>query len=174
MISILPPFLENEHYRELSPVEGQARWRFVTLLPVSILLQKDPGVRLSFRDPAGKEWLRIDRRILTLAEGYAWNGNSPKRWYPVIGWIGTPDPVRTRLASAFHDALCQFARVQGMPFGQPQIDLIFYHILHRSRFLFARSWHGAVKDFGSLFANPRPGMHAVPLADRAVDTAAGE
>lgn len=164
MITCIPPFLENEHYRELSPEEGQCRYRFQTLLPVTILLQKDPGVRLSFRDTRGHEWLRIDHRLVTLAEKYAWNGNSPKRWYPVIGWVGTPDPGRTRLGSAFHDALCQFSRVREMPFSQAQIDLIFLAILQRSRFIFARSWHGAVKDFGGLFANPQPGLHAVPLA----------
>lgn len=163
MIASIPRFLENEHYRELSPVEGRNVWRFQTLLPVSVLLQEDPRVRLSFRDPAGKEWLRIDHRILTLAEAFSWNGNSPKRWVPVLGWIGTPDPVRTRLGSAFHDALCQFARVREMPFSQEQIDRIFLAILQRSRFTFARSWHGAVRDFGSLFADQQPGHHAVPL-----------
>lgn len=173
MIALLPPFLENEHYRELSPAEGEGRYRFRTLLPVTVLLQKDPGVRLSFRDPAGREWLRLDRRLVTIAEGYAWNGNSPKRWYPVIGWVGTPDPVRTRLGSAFHDALCQFSRVPEMPFSQSEIDLVFLHILLRARFTFARSWHGAVKDFGALFAHAEPGIHAVPLG-REVDTGAGE
>ena len=169
MISLIPPFLEGEHYRELSPAEGGNRNRFETILPPSILLAKDPRVRLSFRDAADREWLRIDRRLITVSARYAWNGNSPKRHVPVFGWIGTPDPVRTRLASCFHDALGQFGGVPEMPFDQKEIDQIFLGILLRSRFTLARTWHGAVSDFGGIFTRRGEGLHAVPLSP--VDTA---
>lgn len=62
------------------------------------------------------EWISINRGLVRIRAGYAWDGCSPALRIPGTRiWLGTPDgplcangrPVSWE-ASLFHDALCQF------------------------------------------------------------------
>lgn len=149
---ISAPKLERDfHFRQLSPAEGRRIYRFKTLrhirYPISGLV--DERSVITFHDAAGRQWLQIDRFGALIAEGYAWNGCSPKRWVPVLGWIGTPDFASTIAASLLHDALYQFHATAHFPLYRSECDALFRDIIHRAGDEeIARIYHTAVRRFG--------------------------
>lgn len=175
MIASLPAFRVGEHFREMHPEEGKRRWRWKTTRPLVIRLTLPFTAHIAFYDGEGVERGRLVGPVLKIAEGYAWNGCSPKRWVPVLGWIGTPDCPRNLLASCVHDFMCQFIDTAHWPLSREDVDAIFYEILRRSRFPWAGLFHGAVKDFGPMFKGPGDGSRSqlVPRQEAAKpDTAA--
>jgi hypothetical protein len=161
MIAGIPAFRLGEHFRELSPEEGKRRWRWKTTAPVTIKLAFDLGEEIAFIDGRGIERGRLLGNRLKIHAGYAWNGCSPKRWVPVLGWIGTPDTADNLLGSFVHDFLCQFVETPHFPFSRDQVDDAFGAILRRSGFKWAGLYAGAVKDFGPLFKAAGDGSRSV-------------
>ena len=119
------------HFRELSPKEGKCRYRFQTIQHVRFRMEGlvDEREVISFRDATGDQWMQIDRFGILISEGYAWNGSSPKRWVPILGWVGTPDFECTIPASLVHDALYQFHACQHMPMHRSEVDALFYDVM---------------------------------------------
>lgn len=163
MITRVPTFIRGTDFKELAP--NRSHYRFQSLRSITVELDKPAVAKpVSFRDGDGKEWLRIEGRKLTVAAGYAWNGCSPKRHVPILGWIGTPDFPATILGSLVHDALYQFRGVERFPFDRATCDFIFLRILQLSGFALANAWYGAVRDFGGIAKwQPTNGEHSVPL-----------
>ncbi len=110
---------------------------------------------LVFRDSAGKVRLIIEEQgRITITEGYAWNGCSPK--FCVLDILfGTPDGVvhaetgrpKTYYASLVHDALYQFLR-ECVPLTRGDADRVFLRLLKESDFLLARIYWLFVRGFG--------------------------
>lgn len=154
---ILPEFHRATHYH---PLRG-GRFRFELLRDVSIRI---PALgchtaSISFRDFRNVEWARIDGDILTARAGYAWNGASPCRWIGIgkLGfWLGTPTPHECVLATLFHDICFQFLRTHYWPIPICQCNGLFHDIMVAAGFKFASTYHGAVEDFGELFAGKYP------------------
>jgi hypothetical protein len=143
----IPPFHDGTHYRQLSPAEGVNRWRWELTKELHIRLPyRVPDA--SFADAQGREWMQHDMGWRIIRKGYRWNGCSPKRHIPLLGWIGTPDTARNLLASCVHDAAYQFSGTDHWPTTREQEDHLFFDILRASGFRMARAWHGAVRDFG--------------------------
>ena len=111
-----------------------------------------------FTDAKGTPWLMIDTHgVMTIAAGYASDGCSPK--YAFKRWIiGTPDGSvcpfcklpETYYAFFVHDALCQFADHKDMPWSRAQIDKIFYNVLKRDQFKWAKFYYWAVVKLGPI------------------------
>jgi len=158
----LPDFTEGIHYRQLKG--GNYRFELTKNITLSLPYMTNTK-RLSLRDCERKEWVRIIGNRYTISAGYRWNGSSPKWWVPLIGWVGTPDPVATRLASCFHDTAFQFLRVADYPLGYDEANEIFHDIMLAAGFRFAGMYHGAVKDLGQYFFSdyPERGEHSVIL-----------
>jgi hypothetical protein len=148
--------------RELSPKEGARRYRFVTRRPVVYVLDRSTAQFLSFRDGRGREWLRVDGRRVTVAAGYAWNGCSPKRWFPLLGWVGTPDFPSTIFASLIHDCLYQFHACADFPFTRLECDDFFRRLVEIGGDAdLARVYYGAVRRFGRWRDRRVNGEHSV-------------
>jgi len=109
------------------------------------------------------EWVSLDEQgLLTVkgrnpaADGYAWDGCSPKWAFLDQVW-GIPDGVpdlatekpKTYFASLFHDALYQFGK--DMDVKRHEADKVFLACLKESRFLWAYVYYGFVRLFGWLF-----------------------
>lgn len=150
----LPEFVEGIHYKKLKG----GKYRFQLLADVSLKLpQLAGGTRvISFRDHKGTEWMRIDKDVVTVRKKYCWNGCSPCRWVPFVGWVGTPTPYPTILASLVHDSLWQFLHCQYFPLTQRQCDQVFLDIMKANNFRWANAYHGAVLDFGRFFVGKTP------------------
>ena len=112
---------------------------------------------LVFRDKKGAVRLIIeaDGRI-TVTQGYAWNGCSPK--VCVFDFLlGTPEGVvyartekrKTYFASLVHDALYQFLP-DGLPFRRRHADRFFLVLLGESEFAPRWLYWAAVRLFGGL------------------------
>jgi hypothetical protein len=163
MIRHRPDFVHGSHWRELSPEEGQRRYRFeardmqIEIARSSALPKLDKVI--SFRDGKGREWARLSGPIFSLSPTYQWNGNSPKAWVPFFGWIGTPDCRGdvTGLggniqASGFHDAMRQFMHTEHFPLSLLEVDQCFYDINCLSGFC------GALPFFSAVQAGYRSGI----------------
>lgn len=173
MIERLPAFRLGEHYRELSPAEGNRRWRWVTLKSVTLELSFPSwSEEIVFLDGRGIERARLVGPRWTMRAGYAWNGCSPKRWVSGLGWIGTPDTPDNLAGSAWHDLGCQFVDTKHFPLSRAQLDDLFGLILRKSGFKWAGLYTGAVKDFGRLFKGPGDGSRSV-LIERPSGAATG-
>jgi hypothetical protein len=152
MISTLPSFVEGRHWRELSPEEGQRRYRFEARDMQIEVEHPNLDKIVSFRDRHGREWARFSGPIFSLSPTYQWNGNSPKRWVPFFGWVGTPD-CRGDItglggniqASGYHDAMRQFAHTEHFPLSVLEIDQCFYDINRLSGFAGALPYFSAVR-----------------------------
>ena len=147
-------------------------YRFRLLKPVTIYVEELESYReiLSLRDGNETEWALIEGCTITISAGYAWNGASPKWWVPLIGWVGTPDPESTRLATLFHDVMFQFIRVDGFPINFIQANSIFRRIMVAKGFRFSNTYFGAVTDFGKRFITPPTnGEHSVLLTSPHLD-----
>jgi len=95
--------------------------------------------------------------MITVTEGYAWDGCSPK-FCMVDILFGTPDGVidstthlpKTYHASLVHDALYQFLR-KGLPFNRAQADNIFLRLMWERGFAPRSLYWLAVRLIGWLF-----------------------
>lgn len=173
MIKRLPAFRLGEHYRELSPEEGDRRWRWVTTKPVTLELDFPAwSEEIAFLDGRGIERAVLVGSRWTMHPGYAWNGCSPKRWLPFLGWIGTPDTPDNLPGSVWHDLGCQFVDTGHFPLSRAQVDELFGIILRKTGFAWAGLYSGAVKDFGPLFKGPGDGSRSI-LIERPKGAATG-
>lgn len=165
----LPEFELDFEYQELrgSSKESGGVWRYKLFEDISIIIPHLAGHTrsISFRDAKRREWARIDGQVLTIREGYVWNGCSPTRYFPIIGWIGTPTPPSVRLASLVHDAMFQFVNVADWPIPYKTCNDLFFDIMRASGFRWTCIYHGAVHRFGKRFAGefPSRGEHSVVL-----------
>lgn len=107
-------------------------------------------------------WLCINLGIITVKQGYSWDGCTPK-WALADLWvIGTPDgrlhyglPI-TYHASLIHDALVQFRHQ--LPITQQQATAIFDAMLAERQFAWRKLYVWAVSHFGPQdFAGDQPG-----------------
>jgi len=115
----------------------------------------DTAIRCEFEN----EWLKIDSDgTITVkgsnANGYAWDGCTPKFNLFDIALIGTPDgrinvntgkPV-TYYASLVHDVLCQFWQQIGIE--RKEADRLFLHYL--GDFQLRYIYYAAVRIFGAI------------------------
>jgi len=159
----LPEFAEGVHYRQLQG--GRYRFELLDDITLQLAALEENQIHLSCRDFQRREWVRIERNRYTIRSGYRWNGSSPKWWFPLLGWVGTPDPIRSRLASCWHDTAFQFLRVADFPLGYVQSNQVFHKMMVASGFRLANIYHFAVRDFGQHFCGefPERGEHSVLL-----------
>ena len=159
------PLVLGIDYRELSPEEGKFRWRFVTLRDVEVRMPWRKVPAMSFEDRSGVERMCFETggwRIMRA--GYAWNGCSPKRYVRGVGWVGTPDTLRNRRGSLFHDGGYQASGDTLYPLTREQEDYLFLLNLREDRFLMSYAWYGAVRDFGaSSWGNRDDSLVAIPV-----------
>jgi hypothetical protein len=144
------------NYRELHPIkEGKRKWRYVTTATVDLRLYglgtMHPPCELYAN---GKKIARILDGWLSIFEGYAWNGCSPKRyigWHPFGKWIGTPDFPETRLASLGHDVLFQFSAL--LKYEMTTVNSQFWHWMDDNGLDedLRDVYHGAVAKWGTKF-----------------------
>jgi hypothetical protein len=118
-----------------------------------------------------------DAGSLTVKDGYAWNGCSPK--VSIVGMVfGTPEGVfpdktekdlitdalsalnydglewhepRTYWASLVHDSLYQLSELHAANMSRRTADVVFLDLLKACRFPRARLYYLAVRIFGGLF-----------------------
>ncbi|MCG8430180.1 MAG: DUF1353 domain-containing protein [Candidatus Omnitrophica bacterium] len=87
--------------------------------------------------------------------GYAWDGCSPKLKIRDV-YVGTPEGVlnyglgvsKTYYASLIHDVFYQFSRELRPKVKRCEADRLFYDLLLRDGFSFARLYYLAVRAFG--------------------------
>lgn len=176
MISHRPDFVHGTHWRELSPEEGKRRYRAeardmqIEITRSSVLPKLDKII--SFRDRHGREWARFSGPIFSLSPTYQWNMNSPKRWVPFLGWIGTPDfrgdvtGIGGNIqASGFHDAMRQFLHTEHFPLSLLEVDECFYDINRLAGFAGALPFFSAVQAGykSGLWRHKPNGEHSVIL-----------
>lgn len=153
----LPASFESgrEFFRTDPWKEGKRRYRFMTLEWIHFSIPLKVRGRISFRDKHHREWVAMDRRGFSIAPRYAWNGCSPKRYLPILGWVGTPDFEATIPGSLAHDALYQFSHCDDFPLHRRDCDAIFRRIIELGGApRLARLYAGAVCRFGSWDGNP--------------------
>lgn len=167
MITELPAFIEGIDWRELSPAEGRRRWRFQLLRPLTFLIDRPLRRTVTFHDAKGVWWARLDGPRFTIREFYSWNGSSPKRWVPLLGWIGTPDCRGdvtglggNILASAAHDCLRQFCHTLHFPLTLQEVDICFYDINRLSGFPLALPYYTAVRAAAAAWPRGRGGEYS--------------
>lgn len=123
----LPEFVRETHFRELNTrIEGNRRWKFVTLQGVRLSIPNLTSRIVVFHDAAGRIWGRMDKFGIYIEAGYSWNGCSPKLWVWPVGLVGAIDFESTILASLFHDFMYQFASTDHFPIHRSDADSIFY------------------------------------------------
>jgi hypothetical protein len=162
----LPKFREGWEFRQLHPTkEGSRKWRFRTLHGIRLRVDGiTDGRIICYHDATGKTWARHDKFGLYVEEGYAWNGCSPKRWYPLVGWVGTPDFKCTLLASLCHDVHYQFARTEHFPMHRSEVDGLFRDtIAAHDEDDIASIYHAAVRRFGHWHDRPQNGEFSTLL-----------
>ena len=171
MISTLPSFVEGVDWRELSPKEGNRRWRFELLRDLAFDIDIPPLAEpVEFRDKNGVAWASFIGRQFILHRRYRTNGASPKRWVPLLGWVGTPDCRGDAtgiggniLETFFHDGGRQFAGTQHMPLSLFEIDIAFYDLLRLAGFPAALPYFAAVRAFRGVWPAPDDGQHSAIL-----------
>jgi hypothetical protein len=143
MIIHTTEFIEGKNYVELSPKQGLNKYRFITLKPLIVHWcgYCPPNVKISFRGQKNKEWLYMDEKHFIIMKDYAWDGCTPKKYVPVLGWMGTKDTPETILPSLIHDVFCQFIDTEHFPFNRKVNNDIFLHLLERNEFRFARLYY---------------------------------
>jgi hypothetical protein len=114
----------------------------------------------SFKDAKHIERLRIAKNgTITVTQGYAWDGCSPKFRFLDALYIGTPDGVLSQkthqpkayYASLIHDALYQFMGDGNMPYKRKQMDHFFLQLLRESEFWWGNVYYAAVRLVGSVY-----------------------
>lgn len=162
---IVPAFDSNRHYIELRGGSSRFELNGDVALTVPYLERIKHRGHISFRDAKKHEWANIADATLVVRGPYRWNGASPKWWLPLVGWVGTPDPPATRLATLVHDVCFQFLRTADWPIPYEECNALFHQIMVAHNFKRANTYHGAVKDFGKLFCGdyPAKGEHSIIL-----------
>jgi hypothetical protein len=143
---ILPSFIEDIDYKELSPLDGEYSYRFTTKKDIVIYFTNriiPKGQELTFSDNKNRVWLTIRDNQITISKDYAWDGCTPKKWWG--GWWGTPDFEKTKLASLVHDVLLQFHQTDHFPLSRYEIDNMFKNILHQKGFIFEDIYYIGVR-----------------------------
>lgn len=134
---LLPSFEKNVDYKEYNPQEKTGKYRYITLKPITVCVRHrtllPKNFKLQFNDSKGIKRMVITSYSITVFEGYAWDGCTPKRNI-FNHWVGTPDFPETILASLIHDALRQFESTEHFPFSRELQDQIFYYILRANGF----------------------------------------
>lgn len=146
-----PTFLRGLQFRELSHTEGRNIYRFQTLRHIRFRIDGIvPGRSvITFHDANGRQWLQLDQYGALVSEDYAWNGCSPKRWLPLVGWVGTPDFPETLAASLIHDALYQFHATRHFPLHRSDCDQVFHDLIAAlGAPRIAATYFSAVRRFG--------------------------
>lgn len=124
-------------------------YRFTLKEDLVIHQKHDFGRKKLFRDEKGKVWLILDRFVIRVKQGYAWDGCSPK-WKIGKRFIGTPDFSGTEEASCVHDALYQFLFL-GV-YERKTADRVFFELLQRkAKKWIANTYFGCVSVFGGAF-----------------------
>lgn len=100
---------------------------------------------------SGTVWATLEGDILTIMEGYTFDGCSP--CFKILGrYVGTPTPARSIAAAAIHDCLRQFLGQPCLEYNRKDTDDIFYNIMRSTGFRGAKIYHGAVAGFwGTMF-----------------------
>jgi hypothetical protein len=167
MITTLPDWIEGIDWRELPPREGLFRWRFQLLRDLTFRIDLPLRKVVTFHDSIGRMWARFDGPEFTVLRGYACNGNSPKRWVPFLGWIGTPDcrgdvtGIGGNILAAFgHDPMRQFCATRHFPLTVQQVDTCFYDINKLSRFPLALPYFSAVRAAAAVWPRGRGGEYS--------------
>ena len=165
----LPIFKEDLVYKELSPLQGSYKYRFVTIEDIHIIFYKSlipKGQELKFSDQKGKVWLVIRENEIIISKDYAWDGCTPKKWWG--GWWGTPDFKQTHLASLVHDVLLQFHQTEHFPLSRHDIDHIFKDILKHNRFILRGLYYVGVR-IGSALPSEKNNNVKSELTTMAID-----
>jgi hypothetical protein len=138
--------------------QNSERWVFT--LPTDFSWRSGLAVSddLAFKDKTGAVRLILRQSgTITVTQGYAWDGCSPKICiFDIL--LGTPDGVvdsttkrpKTYYASLVHDALYQFL-LDGLPFTRRQVDGCFLRLMGQTRFAPRYVYWAAVRIFGWLF-----------------------
>ena len=148
-------FTRDYNFKELSPKDGEFKYRYETLRPLIIPFTKknnkyiSHGTKICFYDKNGREWLYMDHSHFIIHNHYAWDACTPKKHIPIFGWVGTPDFEQTLLASLIHDVFCQFQDTEHFPFSRYVIDNIFRFVLEYENFEFVDFYYAGVR-VGSL------------------------
>ena len=157
-----PTLVEGRDFRRLSVEEGKGAYRFKTLVPITYKFSEAvliPPTRRAFI-ANDVEWARLSPKSLTITEGYAWNGSSPKKGIRVFGkdvWIGTPDFPATLPASLVHDVMFQFSALSAMPFTLVQANDFYRQICDQFGFRLTGAYYGALRDFSAPYWGVRNG-----------------
>ena len=149
-----PPFSEGTDYRRMSVAESGGVYRFQLIKP-AIFTFSDAIIpipkRLSFR-VKGKEWLRLEPHRMIIADRYAYNGNSPKRGYHILGhdvWIGTPD--LDPLPPLPHDVIFQFSHLFEIPFSLEQANDFYEQVCRQRKTWLTSTYRAALDEFSHEF-----------------------
>jgi len=138
--------------------QNSERWVFTLPTDFSWLSGLPVTDDLAFKDKTGTVRLILRRSgAITVTQGYAWDGCSPKVCiFDIL--LGTPDGVvdsttklpKTYYASLVHDALYQFL-LDGLPFTRRQADGCFLRLMGQTGFALRYVYWAAVRTFGWLF-----------------------
>jgi hypothetical protein len=148
-------FSIGQHYRELSPREGDRKYRFILLEDTACPLPR-PVPNASFHDASGRVWMIHEGNWRFIKKGYAWNGCSPKRWIPGLGWVGTMDTERNVWGSLNHDAGYQFSGTKHFSLTREEEDALFKLNLEIFNFRLASLYHRTVRGFGAAYWGNNP------------------
>lgn len=152
MISKLPNFDRNIHFRELDPRKDGAEYKFALNRKIKFIFKKnlvDSSKSYYFLDTKGRCWMRILNNSVIINKDYAWNGCSPKKWFGI--WWGSPDFEKTIVASLIHDCLLQFHKTQHFPLTRKEVDHTFKEALKLKRFKFRGLFYFGVRMASKLF-----------------------
>lgn len=149
-VTPLDTLIPGIDYREMRVAETGGKYRFELLRDVRFQYDRDlcrAGKALVFLDHKERERVHMAGSIKTVRKGYAWNGNSPKRGFTMLGvdvWVGTPDFLGTRMGSLCHDSDFQFGRTLHFPFTWAEVNHHYYLLLQRRSFMLSRGFYDAL------------------------------
>ena len=162
----LPKFEKDIHYSELSPKDGKYKYRYK--LTRSVIVRWDDyipdGTRISFKDQNNREWLYVDDFHFIIPKRYSWDGCTPKRHFPILGWAGTPDFEETIFPSLVHDAFCQFQHTEHFPFPRHTVDMIFKNLLDEKKFFWSKLYYTGTR-IGARFPAKAEGLYSKLLVN---------
>ncbi len=97
------------------------------------------------------DWAILRGDILTIFEGYAFDGCSPA-WQIFGRWFGTPTPRKAVAAAAVHDCLRGYLGLDCLHYTRKDTDDVFWNMLKAEGFPMGGVYHGAVAGpIGSLY-----------------------
>ena len=159
MIIHTPSFEKDIHYSELSPKDGKYKYRYTLTRSLIIFWEGyvPKGIKISFRDKDNREWLYMDDYHFIIPKRYSWDGCTPKRYIPILRWMGTPDFEETIFPSLIHDAFCQFQNTKHFPFSRHTTDTIFKQLLDGEEFFLTGLYYMGTR-IGARFPAKRDGL----------------